>query len=227
MVRQAPKVSIVTAYYKNEDLTKKFINHISQYVDWSMAELILVNAGSEEVHHPQTSVLVNLPENQSFSHSMNAGIRAATGEYIIVIGNDVFPTDPQWVEKLIQSHKDTGAWIVAPNNDNPGLDVYKRQYMIKEEGSNVYMRMFPAICWLLPKSTIDVVGLFDEQFIPGCYEDDDYVLRTKALGGHLVVNKDVMVHHELSSTLKLLDPNKAMNENRQRYITKWGDKGKH
>lgn len=220
MVDDKPLFSVVSAYYKNEDLTERFLNNLIDKLPRS-AELILVNAGSTPITHPAISLRIDLAANVSFSNSMNAGINAAKGEYVVVIGNDVFPRDPLWLVNLLGIQRETGAWIVAPNNDNPGYQVYADRFLIEDYKTYAYLRMYPAICWLLPRSTIDAIGLFDEQFIPGCYEDNDYVERVHRAGGRLAVAKEVMVGHELSQTLKLLGLNEAMRVNYDRFIRKW------
>ncbi len=220
MTDEKPLFSVVSAYYKNVDLTEKFLNNLVGKLPGS-TELILVNAGSPAIEHPLVTLRVDLPKNISFSNSMNAGINAARGEYIVVIGNDVFPQDPSWLVTLLGVQRETGAWIAAPNNNNPGYQVYADRFLIEDYKSFAFLRMYPAICWLLPRSTIDKIGLFDERFIPGCYEDNDYVERVHRAGGRLVVAKDVMVGHELSQTLKLLDQHEAMRVNYNRYVEKW------
>ena len=39
------------------------------------------------------------------------------------------------------------------------------------------------------------VGLFDEEFFPGGFEDDDYCLRARALGYKIYLARDVFIHH--------------------------------
>lgn len=80
--------------------------------------------------------------------------------------------------------------------------------------------------FLMHKEFYDFVGDFDEIFHPAYYEDSDYLYRMKLLG----------VRQDIDS---LLDPqeanismtyekapdmvNQAMNDNKQRYIEKWGN----
>ncbi|MFZ2452449.1 MAG: glycosyltransferase [Methylovulum miyakonense] len=50
-------------------------------------------------------------------------------------------------------------------------------------------------CVLLTKQVIEKVGLLDETFFPGGYEDDDYCLRARQLGFRIHLARDVFIHH--------------------------------
>jgi O-antigen biosynthesis protein len=214
------KYSIVTAYYQKEEMTVDFLNNLVDKLPRD-SEVILVNAGSKPIEHPIVTKRVDLPVNKSFSNSMNAGMLQATGDYVIVIGNDVFPQTRDWLHKLAELQEKTEAWIVAPSTDNPPMSVYK-QYILREYPTYSTYHMFPAICWMIPRPTIQEIGYFDERFERGTYEDNDYVVRVLAAGGEIVVSKEVTVHHLLSQTMQLLDVHDAMAKNLIRFKEKWG-----
>lgn len=216
------RCSIVTAYYKNEELTIEFLDNLVGKIG-AEDEVILVNAGSGAVDHYVVSTRIDLEKNESFSNSMNAGIKAAKGDFVVVIGNDGFPTNKNWLDELIKTQQVTGASIVVPTPTKPNVSAYDRLLVGSVEGFPEY-KMFPAICYLLPRSTIESVGYFDERFLGGCYEDDDYCLRVRNSGGVIVRHPAVFVRHLLSQTVKLLDGNKLMRENYKRFKEKWGDK---
>jgi len=165
-------------------------------------------------------------ENKSFSNSMNTGLRWAKKlggyDHYIVIGNDGFPQTDGWVDTLIDCQMRWGASIVAPEPDNPHISVYDRHKIKKWDETTIEYRMFPAICWLIPAETLDIVGFFDESFGIGCYEDDDYVRRVKLYEGIVVVDHRVKLQHLLSQTFGQFDTNKVMQENHQKFINKWG-----
>ena len=211
------KVTIITAYYNKEELTLEWLDNLDKNTPLN-CEVILVNAGSKPIEHGFISKRIDLDHNESFSNSMNAGIREATGDYIIIMGNDTFPHDPNWVDILINCQKETNAMIVAPDTTRPGYKAYS--HMIKD-GQEYHM--LPAICWLLPKSTIDKVGLFDERFLIGCYEDNDYCKRVQNEEGKIVLCNDVIVEHRLSQTMNQFNVGEVMQTNRRKFYDKWGE----
>lgn len=50
-------------------------------------------------------------------------------------------------------------------------------------------------CVLLSRKLVDGVGLLDEQFFPGAFEDDDYCERIKAAGFPMYIARGIFVHH--------------------------------
>lgn len=218
------RCSIITAYYRNEGMTYEWLLNIRDKIGPD-DEVIVVNAGSAQIPLDRFNSQfkrIDLPENKSFSNSMNAGIKASTGDYVIIIGNDTFPQTDNWLDRLIHYQTLTGAAIVAPNNTRPGYDTYVPLHMLKDFGEYSTFKMFPAICWLIPRAVIDTVGLFDEQFLIGTYEDNDYCHRVRKEGGSIICAKEVMVDHLLSQTVgKFFDTGKIMQENLARYKAKW------
>ena len=72
---------------------------------------------------------------------------------------------------------------------------------------------------------MDKIGLLDEQFSPGHYEDDDYCYRTRLAGYKLTIAGDAHVHHHGSASFKLHAPEQLAELpkiNYQKFINKWG-----
>lgn len=208
------RISVVSAYYNKEDMTRDFLDNLQKVT--SNVEMILTNAGSQPIEHPFITKRVDLDHNESFSNSMNAALKEATGDYVCLLGNDVFPSE-KWLERLVSLANQTGAFITAPVNDKTPL------HMMQGKQFDTYFEtdFFPAICWVFSRECLDRVGLFDERFIGGCYEDNDYARRVKNAGGKTVVDKTTSVSHLLSQTIAQFDIGKLMQENYDRYHQKW------
>ena len=79
---------------------------------------------------------------------------------------------------------------------------------------------------LISKELYEKVGEFDETFFPAYYEDSDYMYRLKMLRLRHEINFSlnplvVMQSQTYEKAPELV--NKAMKENRLRYIEKWGN----
>lgn len=206
-------ISLVSAYYKNELMTQDFINNLEGKL-LKDTEVILVNAGSKPIENPIVTKRVDLVENKSFSNSFNAGLKQAKGDYVCIINNDAFPQENDWLERLIQTAKETDAWITTPINDKTDLD----NYNINTDNTTDF---FPAVCWLMSRKCLAKVGLFDERFLLGNFEDNDYCKRVLLLGGKIVICKDMVIKHLQSQTVGLFDTEKMMKENYDKYWQKW------
>jgi GT2 family glycosyltransferase len=166
--------------------------------------------------YPEVKV-VALPENRGFTGGNNAGIRAASGEIIILLNNDT-EVDPHWLEEILaafERHPEAG--LVASKmklfdrrdtfhtagdfyrlDGMPGnrgvWEVDRGQYDCEEYvfsacgGSAAYR-----------KSMLDQIGLLDEDFFYSC-EDIDLAWRAQLAGWKCVYAPKAIVYHKLSAT---------------------------
>src|SRR5206468_1568627 len=79
-------------------------------------------------------------------------------------------------------------------------------------------------CLLIRRAVIDAIGLLDERFRIGCFEDDDYCLRAVRAGWRAVIARDAFVHHYGGRTFlgSGVDFAALMRENERRFREKWG-----
>ena len=81
-------------------------------------------------------------------------------------------------------------------------------------------------CLLIRREVIDAIGLLDERFGIGCFEDDDYCLRAIKAGWRAVIAQDAFVHHFGGRTFvgNAIDHAGILRENEQRFREKWGQR---
>lgn len=149
-------------------------------------ELIVVDDGSSDATADRLAgygdrVTVIKQANRGVSAARNAGIRAATGEFIALLDSDdvwlpqklerqiaFFRTRPQAM--ICQTEE---IWIRNGKRVNPGKRHKKHSGMIFEKTLPLCLVSPSAV--MLRKSLVDEVGLFDES-LPAC-EDYDLWLR--------------------------------------------------
>lgn len=73
------------------------------------------------------------------------------------------------------------------------------------------------------KQVIDKIGLLDEQFNPGYYDDVDYCFRAKEAGFDILYVPVQFIHLE-SQTARKLIPNEAVQKNLDYFRAKWMQK---
>jgi GT2 family glycosyltransferase/glycosyltransferase involved in cell wall biosynthesis len=243
-----PLISIIVLTYNNLDYTKQCLHSLEAYSDYENVEIIVVdNAssdGSQEFLAQWAAVdsrrlfLAN-ESNLGFSAGNNIGLRAAKGDYLVVLNNDTYVT-PGWLRTLrnqLTRHPEVG--LVGPVTNNIGnearieISYDSMQQMIELAGEYTRRhagRSFPIqtsafFCVMLTRKAYDTVGGLDEAFGVGFFEDDDYCRRLEQEGFTRLCADDVFVHHHLSASFNKLkaEARQALFEtNKAIYIEKWG-----
>jgi GT2 family glycosyltransferase len=202
-------------------------------------EVIVVDNGSRDgsgdfirSSYP-TVLLISLDANRGFAGGSNAGIRAASGDYIALLNNDT-RTDPGWLAALVKEAENTpsaGMWaskILSYDDpgviDNVGLLLYRdglaRGKGRLEQDRGQYDRereaLFPSGCaGLYRRRMLDEIGLFDEEFF--AYADDvDLGLRGRLAGWGCIFVPEARVFHRYSASSSTYSPFKAFLVERNR-----------
>jgi len=253
IVRSAPPferglVSIVTLSWNAPEFTKAALASIRAHTA-EPYEVIVVDNGSgaetlamlAEIDDPHVRVVYNAT-NRGFSGGNNDGIAHARGDYVILLNNDVIVT-PGWADGLVDAFRRIpGLGISAPRSN---LVTGDQQLAEAKYGSEEELLAFAAarrtevwgkgyltdraigFCWCISRTVLDQVGALDERFNLGNFEDDDYCMRVRAAGYWIYVCDDVFIHHfgSRSFAANNVDYRATMNENWERFATKWGFRG--
>lgn len=150
-------------------------------------ELIIVESGSQyladeaDVHIYEKDVTT--PE---ISH--NRGFRAARGEYVVLLTNDVF-VDDNWLECLLDCFK--LPWVGAATLASTQFHHVKQDKI--EEGNWWSVAM-------VPKKVFEEVGYYDERFI-NSWCDTDLLIRIYKTGKKMYRNFNCVVEHLVGATI--------------------------
>lgn len=135
--------------------------------------------------------------SQSLPWALNVGMRSSHGDYILVLSDDMYLKEGT-LDSLC--HYD---YVTHP--------------LVNGEGSVFGGAMcFPRYVW-------ERVGLYDENFIQGGYDDDDMITRiTNAEVERRLVRSVNMGHPEIGFTLKKTSNIGIQQQNKNYYERKWG-----
>jgi GT2 family glycosyltransferase len=204
-------------------------------------EIIVIDNGSTdgtaEWLAAQTDIIVGRNEdNLGFPRACNQGMELATGDQVLLLNNDVILT-PGWLRRMIEALREPGIGMVGPRSNNvSGAQVMQQFYRnvvelpawawdwsMRRIGERQPIGRLVGFCLLIGREVIEKVGLLDEQFGIGCYEDDDYCRRVEAAGYRLVIANDAFVHHHGSRTFvrEGVDYTALMAQNAEAYRQKW------
>jgi FkbM family methyltransferase len=189
------KYSIVIPTYNHcSDLLKPCLESIVKYTDLSNVEVIVVaNGCTDETREYVTALgspfkLVWSDAALGYTKATNLGIKEASGQYVILMNNDVALIDQQknkWLEILEGPFKaDEKAGITGPMRFSWNCGGIVREAMA---------------FWLvmIPRKLFNDLGFLDEIFSPGMGEDGDFSIKVSEAGYKLIsVPNDDLIEFE-------------------------------
>lgn len=135
-----------------------------------------------------------------YARNANLGIRAAGERDVILLNDDALLQTPEgftMLQREAQEHPEYG--LIASVCNNVGNPNQRPQgtYRMRED----VMACF--VCVLIPRRTLEMVGLLDERFIHYGWEDNDYCRRVRLAGLKIGIHDGCYVDHgSLVSTFR-------------------------
>lgn len=233
--------SIIIPTYNGLPLLRDCVQSIRQYTELPYEIIVVDNASSDgtlEFCLQQGIDFVSLPVNRGFPIACNYGMKLAKGDCLLLLNNDVIVTH-RWLTNLracLMSRPDRG--IVGPMSNyvsggqlsDLGYDDLNQFHQLAEKVNRpdpskwkVVQRLV-GFCFAFKRELMDKIGLLDEQFSPGHYEDDDYCYRARLAGYTLAIAGDTHVHHHGSASFKLHAPEQLIELpkiNLDKFLKKW------
>jgi GT2 family glycosyltransferase len=241
-------VSIIIACFNKLEYTSQCVESIEAFTP-EEHEVIFIDNGSTDgtgewikekmLSHPNYRLIEN-EENKGFPVACNQGIELSQGEYIVLLNNDVV-VSKEWLKGLIEcaeSSKDIA--IVGPRSNfvsgpqivtdtSEGYDSLFKYQQFAEDFRKAYKGFYTPywrivfFCALIKREVFDKVGLLDERFTPGNFDDDDYCRRVCLAGYRNMICGDVFVHHHGSKSFAETKYAELLSGNEAKFIEKWAD----
>lgn len=244
--KKKKKVSIIMLTFNQLADTRQCVESLVRYTPGDY-ELIFVDNGSvdetraylEDLKgaHDNVRLIIN-QENVGFSKANNQGMRIATGEYLLLLNNDVILT-AGWLERLLACiDSDPFVGVVGPSTnhavgqqviyadmefDHSQIQKFACLNAMKNPGYWFEVHRIIGFCMLIKREVIERIGMLDERFGPGGFEDYDFCLRVKQGGYRIMIAGEVFVYHigGRGYSTNNLDYNKLRQKNVQIFIDKW------
>lgn len=230
--------SIIIPTYNGLGLLRETIASIRRHTQ-SPYELIVVDNGSKdgtlEYLLRYDITFVSLPGNIGFPAACNVGLRLSRGERLLLLNNDVLVTKG-WLDRLLAClHHAADIGIVGPMSNYvsgkqqismPGsYEAKAEQLALENAGSYENVDRVVGLCFLFKRELMNTIGLLDEQFSPGHFEDDDYCYRARKNGYKVMIARDAFIFHHGSASFSR-EGEEAVKRliagNREKFIAKWG-----
>jgi FkbM family methyltransferase len=233
--------SIVIPTHNELACTRLCLDSIRRFTD-EPYELIVVDNGSSDgtaqyLRSQEGVKVIANPENRGFPAACNQGLRQAKGRQLLLLNNDTVVTTG-WLRRQLRAlHSDPRVGLAGPCSncvsgeqqvpvtyeDLSGLDDFAWDWGLAHDGELTDTDRLIGFCLLLRREVLDRVGLFDERFGIGNFEDDDYCRRALRAGYRAVIACDAFVHHEGGRTFlgSGIDLAALLERNQELFREKW------
>lgn len=224
-------VAIVIPVFNQLDYTKRCLASLATDLAAGVTAMVVDNGsidGTAEFLAAQPGLgVIRNPENRGCAAAWNQGVQATSSDWVLLINNDVLVTEG-WLAALAGFAQKHNLGIVSPaireGELNYDLVTYARQFTTEMRGVSRWGTA-NGVCFLVRRRIFEVIGLFDEQFRVGQFEDADFFLRARKAGFQLGTTGSSFIHHFGSVTQDALRNNVPGRpyeaENRAYFRRKW------
>lgn len=218
-MRPCPLVSVIIPGYNKSDLSGTVLQDVLRTADLPKSdyELIFVDDGSydntpEVVQQYPGVQYIRHPENKGVSPAWNTGIKAATGDFCIILNNDIRIADEHWMSKFVNALQHKKSIVGTELVDFNAASAFNGK-------NQPYLNGW---AYAFPRRIFSELGLFEEAFAPASFEDVEYCTRATA-AGYKLDTIDLRIQHSYSKTVNefLRDRMPALNQrNRDIWLNK-------
>jgi len=237
------KVAIVILTYNNLDYTKTCINSIKLFNSKDTYELIIVDNhsidGTVEWLQSQSDMKLQLNnENKGFPAGCNQGIKMADVDSdIFLLNNDTVVLDNSIFNLRMALYSENEVGAVGSTSNYVNGQTINEKFTVFEEYQNYarknnipddtrYERRISLVGFALmfKREPLNEIGLLDEIFTPGNYEDNDICLRFILQKYHLLLCKDSFIFHfgSKSFSFDINGYQLILKNNKRKFKEKWG-----
>jgi GT2 family glycosyltransferase len=156
--------------------------------------------------------------NEGFPKSCNRGVSKSDAPYVLILNSDTEATHPHCIERMAENLDDgaavCGSLLIYPKNDPYGradriqhagvmydADGFPLHIMAGMHYTNPAAQARRSIntvtgaCMMVKRDWWEKLGGFDLGFGMGTFEDCDFTLRTRKLGGEVIYEPKAMWYH--------------------------------
>lgn len=236
---------VMPHYVVSNELVTLATNAIKSFKESSDVTLISVDDGSPmdtSFLKELSDVYIRNKENSGFAPTCNNGFKWIMENenddcYIICANNDI-EVNKKTVPALIfpfERWDNVAITGICSSKERvlEGRPIEEFEWRKITEGGLIRDRMQDGGLWMSTKSVLQKIGLFDEQFIRGGYEDVDLFLRARdTFGMRIVMNGHAWYWHKQGATRWNCENNGYVNnfgreskriedENYLKFVAKW------
>ncbi|KKK79904.1 hypothetical protein LCGC14_2828840, partial [marine sediment metagenome] len=226
-------VGIVILSYNTGSYAEQCLASLKKYHKDLDYKVFLVNNGCDDYNTkilekiPKIHVYIKNEKNKGYSRGVNQGLYEAMKEncdYYLLLNDDTLFTE-SCIDKLIETMENNERVGMVSTMTNYASHKHQdvKHWGGKPHGKIMETHVLLTVCVLLSKDLIRKVGVLDENFNLGGYDDNDISLRARIAGFKLLVDGRTFIFHYGSVANKLLPTNYWHNleRNKAYFEKKW------
>lgn len=236
---QKMKCGIIIPVWNQLDFTRKCVGSVFKNTNYAF-HLIIVDNGSnwstkdylDKLAHDRKDAVTLLrnEKNLGFVKAVNQAIRRSSAPYICLLNNDT-EVAKGWLGEMIKvAEKREDIGIINANSNTLGCrPKFGQSVESLAERLKSYSGEYNALAWatgfcmLIKREVIEKIGLFDEVYGMGNFEDADFSKRARKIGYSSVCAVASYVYHrERRSFVRFKRLDRDFNRNKEIFYSKWG-----
>lgn len=191
--------SLVIPVYNQLDYTRRCLDSILRWTEVPFEMIVVDNASTDGTRDYLKTAAVQVitnDRNLGCAKAWNQGVRAATGQVIGILNNDIVVT-PGWLKGLLAFMQSGRYGIVSPSAREGLLDYDLERYAAEftHRCSGAIRKELYGACMVIDRRVFERIGLFDEAFTYGGCEDVDFLWRAREAGWQAAMTGSVLIHH--------------------------------
>ncbi|GEM_PF-321115 len=225
------EVEIIIPVFNQLTYTRDCLDSLRRTTKIPLSIVIVDNGSSDGTpgflaELPEVTVIRN-HRNLGCAAAWNQGLKTGRADWAMFLNNDVLLTTG-WLEGLLSAAEEMKLDIVSPAMRegllNYELESYARAF-VQKAARALRPDVADGVCFMVRRRVFDAIGLFDENFRVGVFEDTDFFHRARKAGFRLGTTGRSFIHHFGSVTQKLLRQNQVFGpyeqEARAYFHHKW------
>jgi GT2 family glycosyltransferase len=232
------RCDIIIPVWNQLDVTRLCIDSIIKHTDYPFRLIVVDNASEEDTASYLASLgkekrldmlLVRNDKNLGFVKAVNQGIAASDSAYLCIMNNDTIAAKGWLKEMVAVMEADPLLGLVNPSSNTSGqfpgektIDEYAEDLsQLKGQVQELYTCR--GFCMLVKREVVERVGLLDEIYHIGYFDDTDYCKRAQRLGYRTARAKASYVYHKENVSFKTLRNNSELfDSNKRIFYERWG-----
>ena len=221
------KCDIVIPVWNELESTRKCIELLKQHTSYPYRLVVVDNqsrsATKEYLLGLKDSfrdyILIRNEQNLGFVKAVNQGIVSSDSPYVLLLNNDTYVTG-EWLSGLVGTVESGPLSIGCAN---PTSNDFGKSAPDGKKGEWQELDSCKGFCMLIKREVVKKIGLFDEAYGMGYYEEKDFSRRAIEAGFLCVRSKASFVFHaDRLSFDKLENRDEIFKRSEEIYNKKWG-----